>query len=297
MVLVGGVVTLVILGFTLLGEGLRRRLEGEAGQRTSWLTAYSTGGQHGSTVRFNCLETRRRSLYAGGAVLCVFVVFVAGWWLLRRDQPAVSQGFSLIPPGGHLWATARHDPYGTLTITGTGPVSPTVVWSLQFPGGLTGGPVVGADGVIYVAVADGALAAVDADGALRWQTKLPAPTVGTPALGADGTIYVAVTSPGLVAVAPDGTARWHFTSPGRRATSGPVVGVDGMVYFTRVDRIQALNPDGSERWLSPPVEGAWEEPPRLSPDGELIFLRANVFAVEDGALCPCPWLPFRKWSS
>ena len=49
-----------------------------------------------------------------------------------------------------------------------------------------------------------------------------------------------------------------------------------------------MNSDGSLRWLSPPVEGAWEEPPRISPDGELIFLRANALKAADGALMPLP---------
>jgi hypothetical protein len=91
------------------------------------------------------------------------------------------------------------------------------------------------------------------------------------------------TGPGLPALAPDGSTRWRFTSEGRRPTSGPVVGPDGTIYFTRVDRIQAVGPDGTGRWESPPIAGATvEAPPRLSPDGSLVFLGNNIFLAATG---------------
>src|SRR5690606_13130096 len=101
----------------------------------------------------------------------------------------------------------------------------------------------------------------------------------------DGTLYVVDDAPGMSAVAADGAMLWRYTpaAEGRRATSGPIVGADGTVYFSRVDRVQAVNPDGSERWLSAPVEGLWEETPRLSPTYDLIFLGLGALSTQDGS--------------
>ena len=184
MVLVGGVVTLIVLGFTLLGEGLRRRLEGELGQRPtvidSFLNRWATwlNRPPGGATRLP-----RRRLTMAAAVFAVLVVLGGGWWVLRQGQAPASQVFSLLPPGGHQWATARHDPYGTLTITATGPISPTVAWSRRFDGGLTGGPAIDADGGIYVAVTDGALAAVDSDWRPALGDEVASATGGNTRLG------------------------------------------------------------------------------------------------------------------
>jgi outer membrane protein assembly factor BamB len=118
---------------------------------------------------------------------------------------------------------------------------------------------------------------------LRQQWQVPAQPIGSPALDAEGILYVADDGPGLSALAPDGSTRWRFTSEGRRVTSGPVVGSDGTIYFTRVDRVQAVAPDGSERWVSAGVEGSTvEAPPRLSPDASLVFLGNNIFLAATG---------------
>jgi outer membrane protein assembly factor BamB len=142
---------------------------------------------------------------------------------------------------------------------------------------------VDADGVVYAASSDGTVVAVDAGGREQVRWTVPLTPVGSPGLGADGTLYVVDEGPGLSALAPDGSTRWRFTSEGRRPTSGPIVGPDGTLYFTRVDRIQAVGPDGVERWQSGGVEGSTvEAPPRLSPDGSLVFLGSNIFLASTG---------------
>jgi outer membrane protein assembly factor BamB len=191
--------------------------------------------------------------------------------------------FSLALPGGNLWASQRHDAYGTLTIDATGPVTPTLLWSYQLAGGFTGGPAIGSSGTVYVTGTDGTVIALDAGGQEAQLWTIPAAPVGSPALGPDGTLYVVDTGPGLSALAPDGSTRWRFTSEGRRPTSGSIVGPDGTIYFTRVDRVQAVSPDGASLWVSPGVEGATvESTPRLSPDGSLVFLGNNIFLAATG---------------
>jgi hypothetical protein len=49
--------------------------------------------------------------------------------------------------------------------------------------------------------------------------------------------------------------------------------------------VQAVNSDGSERWISGGIEGSTiEAPPRLSPDGSLIFLSNSVFLAATGQI-------------
>lgn len=278
MLVVGGAITTIILGFTLLGEGLRRQLEGEQNLRPqridlilSRLAAWSAGAEG---------RWRRVGYGAAAAVALAALVYV-GLRAWNTQAPPTAASFALLPPGGHLWATQRHDPHGTLISLQAAPDAPQVAWEFIAPEGLTG-VAVAADGGVYATGAAGALFALDADGSERWRVALGEAAVDAPALAADGTIYVVDSAGGVSAVTPEGVLLWRYASEGRRATSGPMVGSDGTIYSTRVDRVQALTPSGELRWFSGAVDGLWEEPPRLSPDGDLIFLRANAFRTADG---------------
>ena len=287
MVVIGGAVLLIIFGFSLLGEGLRRQLESENPGQLRPLHAglnRVAGWLGGGFLPASSLARRRLGLAGATGAVVLAALLGAGWWFGQARSSAGS-AFDLTPPGGHLWATQRHDSYGTLTIAGSGPLTPTVLWSFEYPGGFAGGPVVDFAGNIYIAAKDGVVLALDPAGQETQRWTMPAPPVGSPALGADGTLYVVDSGPGLSALAPDGSTRWRLSSEGRRATSGPIVGPDGAIYYTRVDRVQAVNSDGSERWLSPGIEGSTvEAPPRLSPDGNLVFLSNGVFLAATGEL-------------
>ena len=287
MIVVGGFVVVIIFGFSLLGEGLRRRLQGERAGQLSWLHAglNRVAGWINAGILPAAPTARRRLGLAAGAVLVVVIAAAgAAFWLAGANAgvPAPS-GFSLALPGGSPWGSQRHDAYGTLQIDAAGPVTPTVLWSYQLLAGFTGGAAVGADGTVYAAGADGTVIALDANGKETQHWTVPAAAVGSPALGADGPLYVVDAELGLSALAPDGSTRWRFTSEGRRPTSGPMVGADGTIYFTRVDRIQAVSPEGAGLWVSSGVEGTTvETPPRLSPDGSLIFLSNSIFLAATG---------------
>jgi len=278
MLVVGGAITTIILGFTLLGEGLRRQLEGEQSlrpQRADRVLARLAAWSAGAEGRW------RRVGYGAAAAIALAALAYAGLRGWTTQAPPTAASFTLLPPGGHLWATQRHDPHGTLISLQTAPDAPQVAWEFAAPEGLTG-VAVAADGGVYATGAAGTLFAFDADGSERWRLALGEAAVDAPALAADGTIYVVDSAAGLTAVTPEGVSKWRYVSEGRRPTSGPVVGPDGTVYTTRVDQIQAVTPAGELRWLSGAVDGLWEEPPRLSPDGEMIFLRANAFRTADG---------------
>ena len=92
--------------------------------------------------------------------------------------------------------------------------------------------------------------------------RIASQPVGTPALGpADangglGAMYVTDQPGGVSAYTLDGGYLWRAASGNdRRASSGPVVGPDGTIYFTAVDRLQAINPDGTLKWSSAKLPG------------------------------------------
>lgn len=282
MVVVGGCVVVIVLGFNLLGEGLRRQLQLEVGGGVSLI----------DRLLARLLEQMAQPPFGGQrrhfvTAAAVFVLLLGGgWWLLHSTTPSPAASFSLTPAGDHAWVTARHDPYGTLEISATGPISPAWQWIFTDTAGFSAGPAVDAAGDVYVANNSGKLYALTADGVVRWSATLPAPAVGAPALGPDGAIYVVDHERGLSALERNGSLRWRFVGQGRRPSSGPIVGSDGVIYYSIVDRIQAVNPDGRERWVSDDVEAVVEEPPRLSPNEALIFLRDGAFATDDGTHRP-----------
>ena len=59
-------------------------------------------------------------------------------------------------------------------------------------------------------------------------------------------IYVTDKPGGVSAYTLDGGYLWRAPGGGgRRASSGPIVGPDGTIYYSAVDRVEAVNPDGT----------------------------------------------------
>lgn len=283
MVVTGGLVMIIVLGVTLVGDGLRRQLQGELELRPSLLDRLLNwvAGQlvQPAAPGFHRLPPR----WVWGMVVVALIggATAAILWIYRA--PATG-GPALVSPGAHPWATQRGDAYGTLTAVEAGPTNPAIRWQIEEPEGFASAPIVGSDGAVYIVTAANNLLAINDDGSLRWRTNLGFAPLGAPAISANGVLYVTDTERGLSAISAQGELLWRLRSEGRRITSGPIVDNDGTIYLSRVDRVQAVNPDGSERWLSPPIEGVWEEPPRLSPTYDLLFLGLGAFSTTTGAL-------------
>lgn len=293
MLVVGGVVVTMILGFSLTGEGLRRRLQGETGGRVAASDRFfDWASSRLADRRRPAARNRDRRWIWGILGACLLVVAgIFGWRALGpkespADAPAI---FTVAPPGGHPWASARHDAFGTLTLDASGPLTATLLWEFRDESGFSGPPVVAADGTIFVTTTGGVLHGLSADGQVQWSQSLAGAGVGAPALGPDGTIYVADHERGLSAYAPDGSLGWRVELAGRRPTSGPIVSAQNVVYITQGDRVQAVDADGQPLWQSPPIEGYTEEAPRLNGDGTLILLMTDAFTVADGT--PMTLLP------
>ncbi|GAB4427000.1 MAG: hypothetical protein OHK0015_08410 [Chloroflexi bacterium OHK40] len=290
MIFPGLLIVAAILGFALLGEGLRRYTT-MAPPRPSRLTSAVAAIEEATVVRAGAWDglTAR----TGSAIIVALVGAAALlWWPYRssseRESPQPATAFAT--PNG--WSAERGDPYGTLRAP-VPPSAPALRWQFADPSGLAGGPAIAPDGTVYVGGISGRLHALAPDGSTRWSAPIQAEPVGAPALAPDGTIYMADRRGGLSAFTPAGEPRWRFQSSYRHeATSGPIVGPDGTIYYALIDAVQAVSPTGEGRWVGRDPELPYlEVSPRLSPDGAMVFLKGSAFSTEDGSQLPLPIVP------
>lgn len=296
-VMTGTVIFIAILGFNLVGEGLRRRLSiGALATRGAFSGAL---GRAGSWVSETLLvpdtqnARRRRVLSALATAAAVALILFAWkpWQPSTAASHAVSTSQGMPVTGGHLWGAERRDPYGSAAVPGASEIPAQILWTLNDASGFSGGPVVDAKGNVYVPAKKGLLYAISPAGETLWAAELPAEPVGTPALGpADangglGAIYIADKPGGVSAYTLEGGYLWRAKSGNdRRASSGPVVGPDGVVYYSAVDRLQAVYPDGTIKWSSAKLPGTGDVTPRLDQDGKVITVQDAVLDTETGKL-------------
>jgi outer membrane protein assembly factor BamB len=154
-----------------------------------------------------------------------------------------------------------------------GPSAPTVRWHQNPSGGATSGlseycpPSIAADGTLYVASAQGAVFALNPQGALKWQATARGHCDGSPAIAADGTVIVAMGD--LLALGADGVVRWSFTPPADEMAGSPAIGSDGTIYVsTEGSEVYAFKPDGTVKWLFPISKGG-KSSPAIGSDGTI----------------------------
>lgn len=287
MTAVGTVIFVIVLGFNLLSEGLRRWLSPERARlRTRVSEAVQRAGSWmvEGVLRPAVRWAREHAILAALMGVGVLAI-VAGsvWKQVRAARQQEDPGMELAVPGGHLWASERGDPYGTLWSDTVGLADPQVQWMFEIPARLPGGPVVSVDGTVYIASEAGDLYALDGDGSILWQAELPAGAIGSPALGEGGEVYVADEEGGLTAVTPQGDVLWRFQpESGDVATSAPIVAPDGRIYYTIRNTIQAVSAEGAALWRSQPVLVFGSTPLVLDPAGDLLFWQQDAFATQDG---------------
>lgn len=226
-------------------------------------------------------------LYVATAEGKLFAIGEAG-----AAAPAI--GEKLLTPGGHLWATERGNPWGTMWSNTVGPQQTETAWIFEAGDGLSGGPVVAADGTLYVASAGpGYLYALNPAGEMLWQTALITSAVGAPALDAQGNIYVVDLLGGLATFTSDGQQVWRWLPENvGRGYTGPIVAPDGVAYygFTRSGKIiiQAVSADGAGLWESAFPFTPNRYPPALSPAGDWLLWETFILSTHDGAVSPDP---------
>ncbi len=285
LLITGSVMLAAILGFNLMGEGLRCEL-GSEHLRGSWLEKFFGSKladwleTHLSRPLLTWLDAHPRIVSLTTAILLISLG--TAWWV-NLPRPDLSAATSIVIPGNHVWASERHDAQGTRRVEVEGIRVPIIEQVIPIQGGATGAPAIDSGGKVYLGTKNNWLLAFLPDGTLQWETAIPETPVGGPALGADGSIYLTGEKGGVMVFSKDGKLLWHWKSEANRpATSGAIVGPSGLVYYTVIDRIYALSPEGSLLWKSSAVDTYMERPPVLSPDGELIFLERNVYTADTG---------------
>lgn len=306
MVAVGTLIFVIILGFNLFGDGLRRQF-GVERRRSTFISAAASraGAWTESRVLLPASQWVRGHALLVAAVSAALLVIAGGtvWWQMQATARPEGVGLALPVPGDHLWAAERRDPYGTLWTGATEPGTagseastiddPQVLWRFRDLSGFSGGPAVAVDGTVYISSNDGRLYALNPDGDLLWEASVPRSTIGTPALDADGNIYVADGKAGLSAFAADGTLLWRFRSQARDvATTGAVVAPGGSIYFGLGSVMQAVSAEGSPLWNTTTSFLYRTSAPALSPAGDLLFWQEAALDTQSGALYE-PEVPVR----
>lgn len=284
MVVVGTAIFLMVLGFNLLGEGLRLRLSVERLGRRSLITV-------AADEVLPWLGQRLRQPLVAALTGAVLLIALGGllWWRLGsatdNGTPAVVKRTPV--PGNHLWPMQGYDLYGSLNPPALGPTGEvTAVLLLADDSGFLGGPAVDAQGGLYVATAGGTLYALTAEGTPRWQATLPVtPAVGTPALSADGMIYVVDKPGGLSAFTAAGEFRWRSEPEEQKISiAGPLVAPDGNLYYGYGSNLQAVTPAGQRSWRVRVKPETRQQPPRLSADGTWLCWKNVLVRRADGTL-------------
>jgi len=292
LIAVGSVMFLGILGFNLVGEGLRVQLSQERmrgrvsnGRLASWFE------EKISQPFFGWAEENAVRL----AVASVAILAVGGGMVWMGSRPArqpVSAQALISVPGNHLWASEKHDAQGTYWAQIDGPTNPKFKILFKGDGPFAGSPAIAADGTIIVTSLSNGLMAFSPEGQVKWMTFLDVEPVGSPALGPNGEVYVTDTDGGLGAFSQGGTKLWQFTpKSSSEATSGPIVGSDGSIYYTVVDHIQAVSAQGEHLWKTYISDSYLELIPRLSPQGGMIFVKDAALAAQNGIPLKLDGLP------
>ncbi len=282
----GTMVFITVLGFNLLGEGLRLQFStDQMRRRTVFSRLTRRFGVWADEHIMIPLSVRLSSGRARAALVVLALFLVAGGVGLSRWREAASvvPVVELPVPGGHLWASQARDAYGTGSSSGQGISDPRVTVVFEEPTGFSGGPAIDADGRLYIASTGGTLHALNPEGAVEWQATLSTPPVGAPALGAEGQVYVSDNVGGLSAYSPTGELLWSW-KPEKvfSATSGPVVGLDGTVYYTVGGAIQAVSAEGEPLWLTNATPRPTNTAPVIDPTGQIVTVAGGSVSTEDG---------------
>jgi len=280
----GTLVFITVLGFNVLGEGLRR--VASAGTQSSRLRE----GMIRWRWRFEdetLAHIQRRFLERPVLSSMVTGIIVIGLFLIIQQTAVYLQPKPLTfsVPGEHLWGSQWHDPYATMLIDVDTLELPSVLWEFTAEKGFSGGPVVAKDGTIYLASLNGKLYSLTVDGKINWTATLPGGGVGSPALDADGNIYASDSTGGLSSFTPGGDLRWNFNLPDSfEATSGPVVDENGVIYYVVIGDVRAVSNDGELHWATTAFGRRVTFTPIMSPGGDFVFLRNTIVDAHSGEI-------------
>ena len=221
---------------TLYGNGLEGVIVTLSGTKTVTATTDASGKYIFSDIESgNYTITPSKSGY-------VFSPVASSQVVNRKSIPLVD--FSVVIP----WAMQNHDGQRTGRSPFVGAQTASLKWSYATGGHVVTGPVIGADGTVYIGSNDGKTYALDgATGKLKWTFD----EMGSLEIGADGTVYVGSS----VIYALDGASgslKWTFDSDFKSYSPfGPTIGPDGTLYVGSDNgKVYALDGvTGEQKWV------------------------------------------------
>ncbi len=282
----GTMIFMMVLGFNLLGEGLRRQLVPQRRRPTLTNQLLDTVTGVIEDRWFDPLSPWRRNLAYGVALGGLLTIIGGGAWGLWQTESAKLAHTTITVPGGHFWASELHDAQGTAWTEIAGPASGAIQWTFTDEAGFPGGPVVAADGTVYVAANSRTLYALNPDGSTRWKADLPAAPWGAPALTVDGDIIVLTHEGWVNDFTPQGQVRWAV-QPEQKVLplTSPVIDGNGTIYYTSEMSFIAVTLDGVVQWKKPIPTYSYVAPVlRLSADEQFVFFEDIAVDARTGGI-------------
>lgn len=282
----GTAIVWIVMGFNLLGEGLRRALSLDRQRRRAEQVEGLGGAGIWVEEKLYHVVSRLRytSAASTGLIAALLLLIFGGGYLLWAAQNQNLGETSVVVPGNAWWAAELHDAQGTYWSPASGPKTPNILWRFSTGSEIGFGPAVDAAGNIYLGTSDRRLIALSAGGEQLWQASLPVEPGAVPAIGPDGRIYLLDVQAGLTAFAPNGSLLWsNHDAPQRSPLKSPIVSGQGVVYFATEDGIFAVNPDGTQRWQAQLPTFSYTNPQvRLSVDETLLIFEDAVLDANNG---------------
>lgn len=139
-------------------------------------------------------------------------------------------------------------------------------WCFDAGAPMSGSPVLGAEGQVYVATNEGYVHALNEEGAFRWSYTVKGSVIGGPQVLPGGSVVVATNRGLLYALKPNGTRHWVFRVPEPISTEVSA-SPRGTLVFGAADRVlYAVSRHGGVLWRAP-IKGGFSAPPEVVAEG------------------------------
>jgi peptide/nickel transport system permease protein len=303
MVAVGTTVFITVLGFNLIGEGLRQSMGFAKVQGRSIFAdaRHKIGLWFDHHVWHPLIQFLRiKPLRLGLSGIAVFFILSIGAMLIldaaaHADVKKVLANFDLTSGATPSTSLSTENSNSTEAPIGVQPIktityAPSIDWEFIDESGFTGGLAISqAEDRLYSVSQDGNVYSFDLDGTIIWQAQLDLGGFGNPVVDENDDILIADKSGGLTKLSPQGEVIWHFqTNVGERSHSGPAIGPDGTIYYTvgtsAKGFVQAVSPAGEHIWVSQTETPFFFETPHPSQDAKYVFIKNDIFSAQTGEL-------------
>jgi len=208
------------------------------------------------------------------ALSLILTLFPPGTGAAAGDVPDETEPASGRASSAPVWPmqgfNAQHTgrcPYSTSDNPGQ------LKWQFKASDGFFGGPVIGADGTIFIGDLGGRFYGIAPNGTLKWTFKAAGRVMDCAALDSNGNIYFGTEYGVVHSLDPSGKQRWNFTLSAILHSS-VIVGSDDTIYFGTFhgnlpDYLYALRPNGTVRWYSKLGAEVRDSTPAIGPDGTI----------------------------